>query len=177
MKEYFELKLNDLMKVVDWSLPYVASALEVFEKYHPNDNRPRRAVQGANEFSASGKRTQQLRKIAMDAYRASRESSTEQASFAANAASLLAAVAYTHPFKDPKQARHIIGPVTYAVLALEREDNELNNMDIMLEDVIKKISREVVEVLSMFPRQVEKRTRIDEIYLRIDREIMNVQLR
>ena len=55
----------------------------------------------------------------MDAYRASREAGDTAASHAAMAASLAAAVAYTHPFRDERQAEHILGPAAHAALALE----------------------------------------------------------
>ena len=77
------------------------------------------ALEGAKEFARGGRRTNDLRRLAMDAYRASREARDGAASEAANAASLAAALAFTHPFRDARQAEHLLGPVVNAALALE----------------------------------------------------------
>ena len=95
MREYFEMSLDDLREVAAWAAGFAERALAVYEERVPGDARPRLALEGAKEFARGGGRTNALRKLAMDAYRASREAVDGAASEAANAASLAAALPFT----------------------------------------------------------------------------------
>jgi hypothetical protein len=168
MKDYFDLDLHVLRDAVGWSRTEVQNALAIFEKYLPNDLRPREAYAGAIDFRESGKRTNRLRKLAMDAYKASRETKLPQASYSANAASLLAALAYTHPFRDKNQARHVLGPVVYSALAIEAENGDRAMGEGLIDQSIAHCPAGVVKLLREFPRQELGKNRVDELFYRLD---------
>jgi hypothetical protein len=119
-KEYFDLTIADLQSIARWASDCAARALPVYEAAEIHDARPRDAIDGARAFASTGKRTPRLRKLAMDAYRASLEANDAAASAAARSASLAAASAYTHPFGDIRQSQHILGPAVLAAIGIER---------------------------------------------------------
>jgi len=168
-KEYFDLKIEHLQILAEWAADCAEMALGIFEKHLSNDPRPRKALAGAREFAQSGKRTHTLRKLAMDAYRASIETRSVESSAAAQAASLAAASAYTHPFRDIKQARHILGPAAYAALALEvANDSERKSGDNAIQTAIATAPVEIALLLREMPRQIEGKKRIDELFYELD---------
>ena len=112
------LTQDDLRAVGLWALGCVERALPVFEAHAPSDSRPREAVEGLKAFANGGKRTAQLRALGWAAW-AAREVGDPAAAAAARAATLAAAIAYTHPLATPHQANHTLGPAAYAALALE----------------------------------------------------------
>jgi len=173
MKEYFDLKISDLQNAVEWSIGYVERSLSIYEKYESHDSRAKEAILGAIEFSENGKRTNNLRKLAMSAYRASKETEMIQASFAANAASLIAALAYTHPFRDPKQARHILGPIVYSAMSIEIDNNDETFGNDIIEKSIKNANANLVSLINEYPRQEKRGKRVDELFYYLDQEIAN----
>ena len=134
-KEYFEVKIEELQSLGRWAADCAERALSIYEGVENEDNRPRNAINGIKDFSNSGKRTNHLRKLALDAYRASLETKDNAASAAARSASLAAASAYTHPFIDIKQSKHILGPAVYSAFAIElhnRLDQKIGDDEIEL---------------------------------------------
>ena len=63
MKNYFEISLIDLQNATEWAIEFAEMALLIFEKKTITDDRARKAIEGAREFSESGKRTNILRKL------------------------------------------------------------------------------------------------------------------
>jgi len=171
MKEYFELKISDLQNAVKWTLSYVEKSLSVYEKYQINDSRAKEAILGAIDFYESGKRTNVLRKIAMSAYKASRETEIIQASYAANAASLIAAIAYTHPFRDSKQSRHILGPIVYSAMCIEIENGDEALGNGIIKEAIMSVNDDIISLINEYPRQEKRGKRIDELFYYLDHEI------
>jgi len=169
-KEYFDLSIEDLQSVAAWAADCAERSVAIYEGSEGEDRRPRLAIDGARDFSASGKRTNQLRKLAMDAYRASLETMDAAASAAARSASLAAASAYTHPFKDANQGKHILGPAVYSALAIELSrggDREIGNGE--LERAIAGASGELARLAGKMPEQVAGKKRIDELFFILDR--------
>ncbi len=117
--KYFDLSLESLRSVGNWAASCAERALPIFEMHAGSDSRPRAAIEGIRTFAGGGKRTAQLRSLALAAFSAAREASDPAAAAAARAAGLAAASAYTHPLADIDQAKHILGPAAYAALALE----------------------------------------------------------
>ena len=72
-KEYFEIKIEELQSLGKWAADCAERALTIYESIENEDSRPRNAINGIRDFSSSGKRTIHLRKLALDAYRASLE--------------------------------------------------------------------------------------------------------
>src|SRR5512144_2320915 len=117
--KYFSLSLESLRALGSWAADCAERALSVYENYANSDSRPRAAIEGIRVFAGGGKRTAQLRALALSAYSAAREAGDPAAAAAARAAGLAAASAYTHPLADVHQTKHILGPAAYAALALE----------------------------------------------------------
>jgi len=117
--KYFSLSLGSLRSLGSWSADCAERALSVYENYANSDTRPRAAIEGIRVFAGGGKRTAQLRSLALSAFSAAREADDPAAAAAARAAGLAASSAYTHPLADVQQTKHIVGPAAYAALALE----------------------------------------------------------
>src|SRR5512133_3863977 len=117
--QYFSLSLESLRALGSWAADCAERALSVYENYANSDFRPRAAIEGIRVFAGGGKRTAQLRMLALSAFSAARETDNPAAASAARAAGLAASSAYTHPLADVEQTKHIVGPAAYAVLALE----------------------------------------------------------
>jgi len=171
MREYFEMSLDDLREVAAWAAGFAERALAVYEERVPGDARPRLALEGAKEFARGGGRTNALRKLAMDAYRASREAVDGAASEAANAASLAAALPFTHPFRDLRQAEHLLGPVVHAALALE--DGALAGKgEALLDEAARAAGGTVAGLLRNFPRRGPGASRRDQAFHRLESDIL-----
>ena len=173
-KEYFEIKIEELQSLAQWAADCAERALSIYEHVVSEDLRPRNAINGIRYFAQSGKRTQQLRKLAMDAYRASIETKDPAASAAAQSASLAAASAYTHPFTDINQSKHILGSAVYSALSIELNnpsDHKIGDREIEL--AIDSVTREIVGLLNKMPAQKIGTKRIDQLFYQLDRGIRN----
>src|SRR5574341_367575 len=111
---YFSLSLESLRALGRWAADCAERALSVYETYADSDSRPRAAIEGLRVFAGGGKRTAQLRSLALSAFSAAREANDPAAAAAARAAGLAASSAYTHPLADVQQTKHILGPAAYA---------------------------------------------------------------
>lgn len=168
-KQYFDLPLDSLRAIAGWAAECAGRALPIYEAWDPSDSRPRAAIDGACEFANGGKRTAKIRLLAMDAYRASLEADVPAASAAARAASLAAASAYTHPFVDVNQAKHILGPAAYAALAIEVSstcDQNVGDAEVRL--VVAITPQVIRDVLKMMPTQQVGKNRIEKIMHMLD---------
>ena len=173
-KEYFTIQIEELQSVAAWAAGCAEKALSVFEMIENHDSRPRNAINGSKDFSKCGKRTKLLRKLAMDAYRASLETEDAAASAAARAASLAAASAYTHPFKDINQSKHVLGPAAYSALAIELRNNadeEIGDREIDL--AVDTAFSEVAGLLEKMPVQKNGKNRIDQLFYKLDNSLRN----
>src|SRR5678816_853251 len=117
--KYFTLSLESLRVLGSWAADCAERALSIYETQAESDSRPRAALEGIRVFARGGKRTAQLRSLALSAFSAAREAEDPAAAAAARAAGLAASSAYTHPLADVQQTKHIVGPAAYAALALE----------------------------------------------------------
>ena len=170
-KEYFDINIYDLQKTVTWAMEFVTRAQETYESRIFDDQRPRKAIEGAIDFSNSGKRTNVLRKLALDAYRASIETKDIVASYAAKASSLIAAVAFTHPYRDIRQAEHLLGPIVYCALAEEIMLGNEGIGDKIVERAIVTVSKEIALLLIQYPKHERMNTRIEKLYYKLENGI------
>ena len=173
-KEYFEIKIEELQSLGKWAADCAERALMIFESIENGDSRPRNAINGIRDFSSSGKRTNHLRKLALDAYRASLETKDTAASAAAQSASLAASSAYTHPFKDINQSKHILGAAAYSAFALEQYkklDQSIGDKEIEL--AIDNATREIAGLLNKMPAHKTGAKRIDQLFYDLDSGIRN----
>jgi len=173
-KEYFQIRIEELQSLARWAADCAERALSIYERIVKDDSRPRNAIIGIRNFAESGKRTNRLRKLALDAYRASLETKDAAASAAARSASLAAASAYTHPLKDINQSKHILGPAVYSAIAVEQynmSDQQIGDAEIDL--AINNANREIAELLIKMPAQVAGAKKIDRLFYKLDYGIRN----
>jgi hypothetical protein len=167
--KYFSLSLESLRFLGSWAADCAERALSVYENYTNSDSRPRAAIEGIRLFAGGGKRTAQLRSLALAAYSAARDAGNPAAAAAARAAGLAAASAYTHPLVDVQQTKHIVGPAAYAALALELNqggDHSIGDNEVVW--AIEHITPEVREVLLQMPAREIGRTRLENIMYKLD---------
>jgi hypothetical protein len=171
-KEYFELGIESLRILGRWAANCAERALPIYEELNHGDTRPREAIDGIRVFADGGKRIAKLRVLALDAHRASRETKDLAASAAAQAASLAAASAYTHPLVDVQQTKHILGPAAYAAFAIEiRNNNDPNYGDDEVRRAIDQVQNEIGELLLKMPNRNEGKSRIEKLLFDLDQGI------
>ncbi len=172
--KYFSLSLESLRAVGRWAADCAERALPVYETQADADSRPRAAIEGIRVFARGGKRTAQLRALALSAFAAAREAGDPAAAAAARAAGLAAASAYTHPLADVSQTKHIVGPAAYGALALElyhAGDPNIGEGEVRW--AIEHVTSEVREVLLQMPARKAGRSRLDKILFELDEGIRN----
>ncbi len=166
---YFSLSLESLRALGSWAADCAERALSVYENYADSDSRPRAAIEGIRVFAGGGKRTAQLRSLALAAFSAARDAGNPAGAAAARAAGLAASSAYTHPLADVQQTKHIVGPAAYAALALELDqggDHSIGDNEVIW--AIQHVTPEVREVLLQMPAREIGRTRLENIMYKID---------
>ncbi len=170
-REYkcFALGVESLRAVGSWAADCAERALPVYEKQARSDSRPRAAIEGIRVFASGGKRTAQLRSLAVAALRAAREVDDPAAAAAARAAGFAASSAYTHPLADVHQTKHILGPAAYAALA--QELNHAGDPDCADSEVrwaIEHVTAEVRQLLRKMPARQEGKSRLDRLLYELD---------
>ena len=173
-KEYFELSIESLRILGRWAADCAERALPIYEDLNNGDTRPRDAINGIRVFADGGNRNAKLRVLAMDAYRASHETKDLAASAAAQAASLAAATAYTHPLVDVQQTKHILGPAAYAALAIEiKKNNDPKYGNDEVHWAIDHVQNEICEILLKMPGRAEGKSRLDKMMYDLDIGLRN----
>ena len=170
--KYFSLSLESLRALGSWAADCAERALPVYENSATSDSRPRAAIEGIRAFAGGGKRTAQLRSLALSAFSAAREADNPAATAAARAAGLAASSAYTHPLADVQQTKHIVGPAAYAALALELKqggDHSIGDHEVIW--AIEHVPSEVREILLQMPAREIGRTRLENLMYKIDGSI------
>jgi hypothetical protein len=170
--KYFPLSLESLRALGGWAADCAERALSVYETRADSDSRPRAAIEGIRMFANGGKRTAQLRSLALSAYSAAREVNDPAAAAAARAAGLAASSAYTHPLADIQQTKHIVGPAAYAALALELyHGGDPNVGDGEVRWAIEHVTFEARQVLLQMPARTAGTSRLDKLLYELDRGI------
>ena len=160
---------DELRRLGHWAAACAERTLPIFAKHAASDRRPQEAVEGARAFAGGARRTTHLRALAWAAHRAAREVDDPAARAAARAASLAAAVAFTHPIATAHQANHILGPAAYAALARElSEGSDSRASDREIRWAVEHVLPEVVAVLKRMPSRAAGRTRLSIILHRLD---------
>ena len=173
---YFTLTLESLRALGNWAADCAERALPVYEKHVDADVRPRAAIEGIRVFAAGGRRTAQLRTLALSAFAAARETDNPAAAAAARAAGLAAASAYTHPLADVEQTRHIVGPATYAALALELETGDPSIGECEVRWAIEHVTPEAREILLQMPARQPGKSHLDMLLFELDAGIRGSEL-
>jgi len=165
---YFSLPLDTLRALGGWAADCAERALPLFEQYAPGDARPRTAIAGIREFAAGGRRTAQLRVLALAALTAAREVGHPAAAAAARAAGLAASSAYTHPLADAQQTKHILGPAAYAALALELDAGDATIGDAEVRRAVESVPTAVRALLLQMPARPVGKSRLDRLMAQLD---------
>lgn len=173
--KYFVLELESLRVLGGWTAACAERALPVFEKVAALDPRPRAAIAGIRAFAAGGRRTAQLRVLALQAHAAAREVGEPAAAAAANAAGSAAASAYTHPLVDVHQTKHVVGAAAYAALALalDRQASAGAGGDPAISDravqwAIQQAPGAVRDILLQMPARQMGKSRLDGLLYALD---------
>jgi hypothetical protein len=167
--KYFTLSLESLRAVGGWAADCAERALPVYETHADSDARPRAAIEGIRVFAAGGRRTAQLRSLALAALAAAREVDDPAAAAAARAAGLAASSAYTHPLANVQQTKHIVGPAAYAALALElAHAGDPRVGDAVVRWAIEHAPSEVCAVLLQIPARQAGKSRLDTLLYALD---------
>lgn len=161
-----------LRAVALWAVHYAEEALAIFERHHPKDTHPRQAIEAARAYGHGKKRDKNLRLVALASFKAARDID-EASKYAARAATLSASVAYTHTdlqtgLQGIRQARHILGPIVYAALALEIADNNTSIGNNFIRRAGQAAPSEAKQVLKYMPLQPKKSGRIEELFFELD---------
>ena len=163
------LTLDDLREIGFWAADCAERVLPLFEGKVFSDSRPREAIEGIREFARGGKRTSNLRSLALAALAAARETSDPVAAAAARAAGVAASSAYMHPLANLNQAKHALGAAMYAARARELEAADDSN--VAGEEIrwaVKHASPAVREVIRRYPVRSPGRSRQDDFYYQLD---------
>ncbi|HCR55835.1 TPA: hypothetical protein DIV49_02580 [Candidatus Saccharibacteria bacterium] len=161
-----------LRPIASWAAKYAEEAVIVFERRHPGDARPREAIEGGREFGGGKKRDKNLRTLAFAAMKSRKDIDTASA-HAVQAAILTASVAYTHTdlqtgLQGIRQARHILGPIVYAALAIELASSDATVGDDLVKRAIQDAPPEAGRILTHLPAQPQKAGRVDMLFSTLD---------
>ena len=170
-KMYFNLPMASLRILGGWCADCAELVLPIFEKYVPLDSRPREAISGIRVFAAGGKRTAELRKLALAALAAARDTKSPAGAAAAKAAGMAASSAYTHPLVDLQQTKHIVGPGAYTAIAVELERGDEKAGAELVRTAIENVPIEVGEVLINMPARAPGKSRLDRLMYELDKGI------
>ena len=166
---YFSLSLESLRALGSWAADCAERALPVYENSANSDSRPRAALDGIRVFAGGGRRTAQLRSLALAAFSAAREADDPAAAAAARAAGLAASSAYTHPLADVQQTKHIVGPAAYAALALELNQGGGHSIgDHEVVWAIEHVTPQARAILLQMPAREIGKTRLENIMYKLD---------
>lgn len=166
-----------LRPIALWAATYAEEALAVFESRHSGDERPRKAIEAGRDFGNGKRRDENLRMLAFAAMK-SRKDVDEPSRHAVQAAILIASVAYMHTdlqagLQGVRQARHILGPIVYAALALETAVNDPAVGDELLQRAIIDVPPETEHILMHMPPQPKKEGHVDTRFSVLDTALRN----
>jgi hypothetical protein len=168
------LSKQDLREVTSYAAESAQEVLEIFERAHSADSRPRDAVDAAWTFARGGERGKSLRDTAWAAHKAARDADTAAASHAARAAMCAASAAYLHPLADAHQVKHILGAAAHAARAAELmagDDRDVGADHI--ERARRRATPVVVDVLSRYPAAPPGGGRAGELLRDLDAALRN----
>jgi len=166
------LSEHDLRAVTGFAAESAQDVLEIFERAHPGDTRPRDAIDAARAFAEGGRRGKALRDTAWAALKAAREAGTGAAVDAARAAMAAAGAAYLHPLADAHQVKHVLGSAAHAARAAELaagDDPAVGAAGI--ERAARRAPGAVVDVLRRYPSAPPGGGRVGELIRQLDRAL------
>lgn len=172
----FELTLDELRAVTRFVAESAQSVLATFETAHPDDARPRTAIEAAWTFASGAARTKLQRVTALDAHRAAKEATTEEARLAARCAGDAAAAAYLHPLAKATQVGHILRAAASAARIAELQSGGDPAIgDQAIEEARQRATPVVIEVLRRYPNAPDGKNRVAQLMVALDRSLRAVR--
>lgn len=170
MTDEVSLDINDLRRVTAYAADAAAGVLAIFEAAHPEDARPRHAVDAARAFAGGGRRGKALRDAAWAALKAARETNDAAAAEAAQAAMAAASAAYLHPLARATQVRHILGAAAHAARAVELAAADIPDAGAAcLDRAVQLADRHLIAVLGRYPPAPKGGGRVGDLLRMLDR--------
>jgi hypothetical protein len=170
-----ELSMDDLRVVARYAVGAAQEVLPLFEASHPDDRRPRAAVDAARTFVAGANRTKLQRIAAFDAHRAAKDATTESAKHAAHAAGDAAASVYLHPLARATQVGHILRAAAHAARAAElAADGDLSVGNQRIEQAGQRATPELVAVLRRYPVAPTGTSRVAQLMKTLDTSLRSL---
>lgn len=151
LRPHLDLPLAKIRAVTAFNASCADLVLGLFESEHPQDARPRDAVDAARAFASGEPRSRRHRTSAVSAHRAAKGRG-QCASHAVMAAGDAAASAYLHPLARATQVGHILRGPSHAALALRKKAGGNVDHDRSLDVVLERVTPAVVEVLCLYPQ-------------------------
>ncbi len=166
------LSIQDLREVAGYAAACAQDVLEIFEGAHPDDSRPRDAINTAWAFARGGTRGKALRDAAWAALRAAHDAGTGASGDAARAAMSAASAAYLHPLADADQVKHVLGAAAEAARAAELAagDDRAVGAD-HIEKARRRATPAVVDVLRRYPAAPPGGGRVGELMRALDQAL------
>ncbi|MEU2870571.1 putative immunity protein [Streptomyces olivoreticuli] len=163
------LSKQDLREVTRYAAEIAQEVLEIFERAHPADPRPRDAIDAAWTFARGGERGKVLRDTGWAALKAARDADTAAAGDAARAAMFAASAAYLHPLADAHQVKHILGAAAHAARAAELVAGDDRHVGAdHIRQACRRATPAVVDVLSRYPAAPPGGGRVGEMLRDLD---------
>lgn len=165
----FELTMDELRVVARYAVESAEDVLPLFEVPHPDDRRPRAAVEAAWTFVRGAERSTQQRVTALDAHRAAKDATTGAATHAARAAGDAAAAAYLHPLARATQVGHILRAAAHAARAAELAADDAPRVgDHLIEQARRRATPVLVDVLGRYPLAPTGTSRVAQLMKTLD---------
>ncbi|GAA4834977.1 putative immunity protein [Saccharopolyspora rosea] len=165
----FELTMDELRVVARYAVDSAEEVLSIFEQVHPDDRRPRAAVEAAWIFAGGANRTMLQRTAALDAHRAAKDATTEAAKHAAHAAGDAASAAYLHPIAKATQVGHILRAAAHAARAAELSaGGDPSVGDQRIERARQRALPALVDVLGRYPPAPAGKSRVAQLMQTLD---------
>lgn len=172
----FELTLDELRVVAQFSVESAQAVLPIFERADQADSRPREAVQAAWAFVNGAARTNLQRTSALAAFRAAREVTGASAQHAARAAGAAAAAAYLHPLARATQVGHVLGAAASAARAAELDSSD--HLDVgtrFIERACQRATPGLIDVLRRYPPAPTGSNRVAQLMTMLDNALRSTR--
>jgi Imm-5 like putative immunity protein len=166
--DYFDLGMDDLREVARYAVGSAEDVLSLFEQVHPEDGRPRAAIEAAWTFVNGAQRTKLQRVTALDAHRAAKDAGTDAARHAASAAGDAAAAAYLHPFAKADQVGHILRATAHAACAAEAAAADPDVGLRQVQEAAERATPRLVGVLRRYPPAPTGKSRVSILMKLLD---------
>jgi hypothetical protein len=178
----FALSMDELRIVARYAVESAEDVLTIFEQEHPDDRRPRAAIDAAWTFAGGANRTRLQRTTALDAHRAAKDATTEAAKHAAHAAGDAASAAYLHPpaalpgWKSSRakaaQVGHILRAAAHAARAAELSaGGDPRVGDQRIEQARRRATHTLADVLRRYPVAPVGKSRVAQLMKALDTSV------